>query len=673
MADEESGETMTKGQQYAVNIGIGIRLVKQGADAVGSLAGSLERIKNLFKPFERQGQQSMQVVGQAAAQVAGSGGGGGGGGGGMAGLAAVAAQFNAITTAASTIWNAVTPMMGLASAAENTRNTIAGTFVALGHAGDINAGLDLAATTLERIRRDSAALPGEAQEYVQVFQSGLPNLSAAFSNNMDQMLGFSNQFAAIGRSLGVDAQQIGNDLARLTQEGRGGAGMDVTTFVRMMPFINSYRESMHQAAITTESFNAMTQQQRVQLLQNSFGALSPMIDQASNSYDALSGAISSNIQRIQLAAFEPIFEGVKIAMRDFSNWLDSSADGIISVARLVTTEIGGAIKGATMGWRNFASEISGSTAMTMLGQLGSGLGIIAREVQGGGRTAGGAATMGAAVLGGPLAALLAGGFGEFLKDMEAVEATLALVVSAFNNLTTLIIPLSTLFGWMNEQIGIVMSDAIPAFAYVFQMFSIGVSELIGYVTPIFEQLRTVVEPVIAQVSRAFGSMVNALGDFLLPLLRAFGITLRQLWEDTRAYVIPFTIELGNVLRDLFDAIGDVLRLMGRDIQAAVDRRSDVTRSAGNDAISRALAALTDSTQENTAAQTAANTQQRRTPPAQRGGNRTHNDFRNSRFDITQQFAEGFDPDRVGVAFVDSLEAAATQRIDAGLNPLFSVS
>ena len=49
----------------------------------------------------------------------------------------------------------------------------------------------------------------------------------------------------------------------------------------------------------------------------------------------------------------------------------------------------------------------------------------------------------------------------------------------------------------------------------------------------------------------------------------------------------------------------------------------------------------------------------------------HQDFRYSRFDITQKFAEGFDPDRIAAVFASDLEAMAEQRLDSGISPAFS--
>ena len=49
-----------------------------------------------------------------------------------------------------------------------------------------------------------------------------------------------------------------------------------------------------------------------------------------------------------------------------------------------------------------------------------------------------------------------------------------------------------------------------------------------------------------------------------------------------------------------------------------------------------------------------------------------NDFRGSKFDIKQMFAEGFDPDRIAAAFSSDLADLGEKRIQSGLAPLFAV-
>ncbi len=51
--------------------------------------------------------------------------------------------------------------------------------------------------------------------------------------------------------------------------------------------------------------------------------------------------------------------------------------------------------------------------------------------------------------------------------------------------------------------------------------------------------------------------------------------------------------------------------------------------------------------------------------------KTNFDFRGSRFDIQQNFAEGFDPDRIAVAFSNDLSSLGERRLQSGLAPAFS--
>jgi hypothetical protein len=50
----------------------------------------------------------------------------------------------------------------------------------------------------------------------------------------------------------------------------------------------------------------------------------------------------------------------------------------------------------------------------------------------------------------------------------------------------------------------------------------------------------------------------------------------------------------------------------------------------------------------------------------------YQDFRGSRFEIEQKFAEGFDPDRVAVAFANDLASMGEKRLTSGLTPAFAI-
>jgi hypothetical protein len=48
------------------------------------------------------------------------------------------------------------------------------------------------------------------------------------------------------------------------------------------------------------------------------------------------------------------------------------------------------------------------------------------------------------------------------------------------------------------------------------------------------------------------------------------------------------------------------------------------------------------------------------------------DFRHSRFTIEQKFEEGFDPDRIALAFAKDVGRIAEQRLQSAYEPIFAV-
>ena len=55
-----------------------------------------------------------------------------------------------------------------------------------------------------------------------------------------------------------------------------------------------------------------------------------------------------------------------------------------------------------------------------------------------------------------------------------------------------------------------------------------------------------------------------------------------------------------------------------------------------------------------------------------GRDKTPFDFRHSKFDITQQFAEGYDPDRIAVGFASDLAKLGEMRTQSNLAPVFAL-
>lgn len=171
-------------------------------------------------------------------------------------------------------------------------------------------GMADAEKTLKSINTAAAKLPGEAEEYIEVFRAGIPVLKGAMpGGSIQAMTDFTNRFTAIGKTLQVDAGQIGRDLSLLLGP-KGRAGGNVLTFQRMLPFI---RQLKGHAEETAESFNLLTQPKRLALLQEALAnpALSSMLDRSANSFDAMMGAAKSMVKTVLRLSTAGVFKGMK--------------------------------------------------------------------------------------------------------------------------------------------------------------------------------------------------------------------------------------------------------------------------------------------------------------------------------------------------------------------------
>src|SRR3990167_2064999 len=231
---------------------------------------TLRLIDKLTRPA-RSAQRALQGLGGAAGKVGRGGGIGafvadtGRGLGMVAGAAMTAVKaIGTVAFGAAALGGAAAfGIAKLGSNAEQSQNQIAGFLDALGFSSSFQDGLEKADGIIRQIKQDSAALPGEAEDYIQVFKAGLPVLQGALGKNLADITAFSNKFTAVTNTLGVDTEQAARDLQAMLRVGRGGAVNDVRSFTQMLPFLQQIEG---QAKLTAESFNALTQSQRAELL-----------------------------------------------------------------------------------------------------------------------------------------------------------------------------------------------------------------------------------------------------------------------------------------------------------------------------------------------------------------------------------------------------------------------
>jgi hypothetical protein len=202
----------------------------------------------------------------------------------------------------------------IGSTFESNTTAIAAMLATLGKSEDFNAGLKDAEKTIAKITADAAKLPGTAEDYIEVFRAGLPNLIDAMPGaSADEIAAFTNRMTAIGTSiLQVDPAQLGRDLQLMLGK-IGGAGNQVLTFKRLIGYLNKLPG---QANLTAESFNRLSQPQRLKLLQDVLfnPNLTAGLKRAESSFDAMAGAAKSMVATLGRKATAPLFEGMKKAL-----------------------------------------------------------------------------------------------------------------------------------------------------------------------------------------------------------------------------------------------------------------------------------------------------------------------------------------------------------------------
>lgn len=554
----------------------------------------------------------------------------------------------------------------LGSEFESTQNKMAGFLNALGQAPDFNAALKLSEGVMKQIELTSAALPGEAEDYVRVFTTALPSVQKSLGGTMDEMVAFTNQIAAVGATFGIDSMQIANDLNRMVQVGRGGAGLDVRTFTSMLPFLQ--RVQGH-ANLTAESFNKMNESARAKLLQKAMASLAPMIDRASSSFDAIKGTSQSILKVMFRMSTASLFDGIKdslsrvnVLLMDEKGNLTALGAKLVAygkrVSALIVTvmdkgvtalenlfsnadkipgvfdRIEKAVKGAA-----FAFAAYNAVRLVGGGLLSSGIG---SDIGGSGSGGNAVSGIGASILSG--------------LGIKGVQGR-----NALGQFTTFLAPRGALVVGLTAvaAAAAVAGSAAYVLATDWESFAPRIAE-------VGAQFKTQVMPALAQAAGAVWKIaepiVQLVGkhtvNLLIDSLEVLGFALATSADG----VTRFAESVQSLADDLWGSMKSAL-LDGVKVQRAAKSYNMMEHLNKPQPGFRMAADFDPAFKPEQAV--------RRTPP-QRGGAKIHQDFRGSKFSIDQKFAEGFDPDRVAVAFANDLRKIGEFRAQSGLEPLFGL-
>lgn len=407
-------------------------------------------------------------------------------------------------------------MLSLNSATQDTTIGIAGMLQANGGAATFAAGMSQAGTALAQIRRDADALPGEAQDFVNVFSVALPAAMQAGMSNALDVARFTNQFAAVGIALHVDAEQSGRDLRLLLQ---GRAGAQVAMWNQLQSLVGK----------TAEEFNQMSAPQRLAALQGATGRYSDMVGAFGGTFSTAITTVIGKAHRLEELATKPLFDRATARLQEMGTYLTAHAPEI--EARVVRWGDAGARafdaiydRGAHAltylrdHWRELASDVeaTGRRVLTVYAGLRAGSAAVgAVQTVGGIASAASSMGLGGAAGGASLAAaapvaagaLLAVGAATLAIHDGAFDANAALrdLDPSVRILTHGVAELGDAMRPVIVAYGSTMLDAITGFAGVVMPIVGGLSSVLGTVVRLeTEFARIAIDPLRNTYRAMFG-------------------------------------------------------------------------------------------------------------------------------------------------------------------------
>ena len=562
-----------------------------------------------------------------------------------------------------------------------------------------NTAQQRASGVLAQISRDADALPGEAEQYLQTFQTMMPAALATTRRSLEEITALSNLSTAVGLVNQEDAPQVGRDMMLLMQ---GSAGMDNRFWRTIQALVHNpgrdtwanMTDAQRTAAMARDpsmahrwqggnnqsmaagAFNRLQGEQRFEAIRRALEVYKPLLDRMSHTWSTQMGTFEAGITRMKRIMAMPIFEAALNFVTKINEKLGPITQRLGTIGavftnyiaqamELVTSKIDWVWKKATeIGQRIWNSEEL-ARVVNMAYTVYNSLRPIFSSAEGG---------MGviSAIFGTAGSVAL-----QVLRDPR-LYSVINQLATTIEYIADRVAPFAVAAGRFQMMLGTLVMDGLIVAVQAFDILVRGVVHTWNMIKALGEMIYIILLPII----NAFGFIIgrfNGPGGAFLALLRG-AVFIVQLFVAYIGTVIGVFVLVVSVLTQI---IFGPLAMFGRMVVFVIEQiKSALQRflpSAAN-----AAAGLTAGLRETFSSPQFMNDIQaallglqkvnKNTPDQTRGRQPTPHvgqDFRYSRFDITQRFAEGFDPDRVASAFADELAGLAENRLESGFQPAFS--
>jgi hypothetical protein len=632
----------------------------------------------------------------------------------------------ALLGGAAALGAGVRSLIQMHSQAEGMRQSIAGTLQAFGAVDTFEQGLSEGARVMQQINRDAAALPGSAEDYAAVFRTALPAAMSVGFSHLSEIASFTNQMTAIAIANQEESGEAAMDITRILQ---GRAGVEVRMWRTIQPligktaeqfnhmdanarrtallgFVQRYQGTLAHMGDTWDAIEGTTSQYLTQITRAAttpiFDAAKRILTQVNTQLDGAQGsiiAIGQSVSTVFAGGLETAFgwaqdlghELYKIG--DYlskQTWFQSLRGRVGEVGHSVGHARGGLVRagGAAIGLYaggGIGALIGGSIGAFMthtreFAMTLSGLGRVLNAVVGVGMNVYNVFDRVTVKIGNLLAGILPNFSGTLGRAADIVGAFVNVHLQAFGVLAEWVGDalqpvangLGALFGAVNQVYDVLEATFAVGLRWVGGVLSDLGGVVSGVVTPLMGSAARLFHEVIDDITNyfhgavtSFGQVLASVGQWIQTAMTAMFNWLRRI--PGMGALLGGLSTVGGALAQGGGAVGhawvNIAHHVGGAISDELARRRQI--ATGTAAAASVEAAVRAETERRLRAPTAT--------PAARGGAHTVNDFRHSRFDILQKFAEGFSADRIAVAFSHDLEHAAEHRLQGMSELPFTVN
>jgi len=456
----------------------------------------------------------------------------------------------------------------LGSKFEDTSINIAGNIRAFQLAPTFDAATKAAAGALDTIEAMAAKLPGETDQYVEVFKVALPKAIESGMSDIKAITDLTSRFTAVAVSGGVEAGQAGMDMFRMLA---GQAGADVRMFTMLAPHLK----------MTAVQFNKLTIEARRLAIDKTLGNFSEMMEAAGNTFSSKMGEAQSHLKALVRLAGQPIFTAVVEQLGKMNEYLAANKTSLLEMGKALSTSL---IAGVKTLADHFDSIV---TAVTQIGRIWI------------------------AFKAGVVASSIVNGIMAIVRAIQLLRSA-SIAAAAAEAFAT---------GGASAAVGAV------AMAGVYAMFGMAGGEAeSAYAKNQAAAEKATKMADIAQMNKGVAELSQILSDVTLGKYTKFGDILPTEGPE---------------------ALRAALKVVGKDYA----RLSEQGQSAFAVFAKQAGLSVADLTKESKYKLTG-----KATVPG--GPKKADVIIENARFDIKQSFAEGYDPDRIAAAFVESIGSTA---------------